>query len=556
MTQHQFLRRARNAAAALAVSALVLTGCSANQSSPGADAPERTLLTIPREDMGTFVRNFNPFSPNVAPMTQQAIYESMLIYNPADGTTTPWLATEWEVAEDGKSITFTLRDGVTWSDGEPLLGEDVAYTFELQRELLGGFDYLDAVTADGNTVTFTFNTAFSPALYEVGQQIIVPKHIWSAIDDPSKETNETPVGTGPYTEVAQFQDQSFVLEKNPNYWQPEKQQIEGIRMLAFAGNDGANLAAVNGDVDWAPQFMPNIEETFISKDPENRTYWFPPTGAMINWQLNTAKAPFDDVDVRKALSMAVNREQVTSIGMSGYTDPADCTGLSGAYEKWKSEEVLADCDWTEYNADAANALLDEAGYPKGEDGMRTLKDGSPFTFDISVGSASSDWLSVANVISQNLADVGITATVDAPDWATVVSGYELGEFDTGIVWSNNAPTPYQYFKGIMGTSTVKPVGEKTFENYHRYGNEEADQLLADFAATSDEAEQSELADDLQEVYSENAPTVPLFPGPEWGAYTDVNFEGWPTEDNPYATLSVRAPTTVLVLTSLTPASAQ
>lgn len=556
MTHPRFLRSVRNAAAVLGLSVLVLTGCSANPPSTSADGPERTLLTIPREDMGTFVQNFNPFSPTVAPMTQQAIYESMLIYNPADGTTTPWLATEWEVAEDGKSIVFTLRDGVTWSDGEPLVGEDVVNTFDLQREILGGYDYLDTVTADGNTVTFTFTTPFSPALFEVGQQIIVPEHVWSAVEDPSRETNAVPVGTGPYTEVAQFQAQSFVLEKNPNYWQPEKQQIEGIRMLAFAGNDGANLAAVNGDVDWAPQFMPNIEETFISKDPENRDYWFPPTGAMINWQLNTAKAPFDDVDVRKALSMAVNREQVTSIGMTGYTEPADCTGLSGAYENWKSDEVLADCDWTEYNVDAANALLDEAGYAKGADGMRTMEDGSPFAFDISVGSASSDWLSVANVISQNLADVGITATVDAPDWATVVSGYELGEFDTGIVWSNAAPTPYQYFRGMMGTSTVEAVGEKTFENYHRYGSEEAEQLLTAFAASSDEAEQGDIVNQLQEVYSENAPAVPLFPGPEWGAYTDVNFEGWPTEENPYATLSVRAPTTVLLLTSLKPASAE
>ncbi|MCI1041560.1 ABC transporter substrate-binding protein, partial [Pseudomonas putida] len=81
-------------------------------------------------------------------------------------------------------------------------------------------------------------------------------------------------------------------KKNPNYWQPEKQKIAGIKMLAFAGNDGANLAAANGDVDWAPQYIPNIEKTFVSKDKEHRQYWFPATGAMINWQLNTTKAPF------------------------------------------------------------------------------------------------------------------------------------------------------------------------------------------------------------------------------------------------------------------------
>ena len=96
-------------------------------------------------------------------MVQQSIYESLLIFNPAKGDTTPWLATEWKSAEDGKSITFTLRDGVKWSDGQPLVADDVAYTFELQKKIKGGYDYLDTVTADGaNKVTFSFNKPWSP----------------------------------------------------------------------------------------------------------------------------------------------------------------------------------------------------------------------------------------------------------------------------------------------------------------------------------------------------------------------------------------------------------
>jgi len=149
-------------------------------------------------------------------------------------------------------------------------------------------------------------------------------------------------------------------------------------------------------------------------------------------------------------------------------------------------------------------------------------------------------------------DIGVEVTVDAPDWATVTSSYEDGTFDSGIVWANNAPTPYQFFRGVMSTETVKAVGEKTFENYHRFGLPEADTLLAQFAATSDTTAQHAIVDRLQELYADNAPVIPLFPGPEWGAYTDVRFTGWPTEDDPYATLNVRAPTTVLVLTTLEP----
>jgi len=529
-----------------------LTGC-AGGATTGGDLDGTQLLTIPREDLATFTRNFNPFSPNTAPMTQQAIYEPMLVFNPADSTTTPWLATEWKEAKDGTGITFTLREGVKWSDGEPFTAEDVAYTFELQKEIAGGYEYVDSVKAtDDHTVVFSFNKPYSPALYEVGQQVIVPEHIWSKIDDPAKATNENPVGTGPYTEVSNFQSQSYELRRNSHYWQPDKQKIEGIRMLAFAGNDPANLATTNGETDWADQFIPNIQNTFVSKDPEHRHYWFPPIDAMINWQLNTTKAPFDDVKVRKALGMAIDRDAITKVAMQDYTHPADCSGLSDAYEQWRDESVVKVCDWTTHDVDAANALLDEAGYPMGSGGVRTMPDGSPFSFDISVGGTSSDWLSVASIIAQNLKDVGVQAKVKSPDWSAVVASYEDGSFDSGIVWSNNSPTPYQFYTGVMSTTTVVPVGEQATQNYHRFGLPAADDLLDQFAKTSDTADQEKAVDGLEALFSANAPVIPLFPGPRWGAYNTTRFTGFPDEDNLYATLSTRTSTTVLVLTTLEP----
>jgi len=555
MAPSRTARRLRLAVLAPATAALLLTACSGGPAGSSGDASGNRLLTVPREDFATFTRNFNPFAPGsvTAPMTQQAIYESMLVYNPADGKTTPWLATAWQTAPDGKSATFTLRQGVKWSDGKPFGAEDVVFTFALQKKVLGGLEFLDSVRADGaDKVVFTFTKPYSPAQFELGKQIIVPKHVWESVADPAKDTNPNPVGTGPYTQVANFQSQSYELRRNPNYWQPEKQQIAGIRVLGFAGNDSANLALANGEVDWTQSFVPDIEKSFVAKDPKHNHFWYPPTGSTVNWQLNTTKAPFDDPAVRKALSRAVDRDKITKVGMNGYTRPADCTGLSGNYDKWRDTALAASCTWTTFDADAAGRALDAAGYPKGADGKRKLKDGKPFAFDISVGSASSDWLSVARIISQNLAEVGVTATVKSPDWAAVVSGYETGSFDSGIVWSDNGATPYSFYKTQMSTAAVKPVGEKAVNDYHRFGDPKADELLDRFAAAGDEARQKSIAGELQRLYSEDAPVVPLFPGPEWGAYTDARFTGWPTRDNPYATLSNRGDTTVLVLTSLKP----
>lgn len=97
------------------------------------DTSGNQLLTIPREDLATFTRNFNPLSPQAAPMTLQAVYEPLAVHSMADAKDTPWLATTWEQAKDGRSLTFTLREGVKWSDGQALTADDVVYTFELQK---------------------------------------------------------------------------------------------------------------------------------------------------------------------------------------------------------------------------------------------------------------------------------------------------------------------------------------------------------------------------------------------------------------------------------------
>ena len=544
-------------AASLAIGALALTGCTAGDTSGGTangGGSSSGLLTIPREDTATFTSNFNPFSPKALPMTQQSVFEPLMIVNPVKGDPVPWLGTSWKADEDGMGVTFTLRDGVKWSDGQPLTADDVVYTFELQKKIQGGFEYLDKVSAvDAHTVRFDFNKPYAPGLYEVGQQVIAPKHVWSQIADPAKATNDNPVGTGPYTQVSQFETQSFELDKNPNYWQPEKQQLTGIRMLAFAGNSGANLALQNGDVDWSDQFIPNVQKTFVDKDPAHRHFWYPTTGGTINWQLNTTKAPFNDPVVRKALSMAVDRDQVTSLGMSGYTHPADCTGLSDAYTTWRDQSIVDKCEWTKLNVDKANQMLDDAGYKKGADGIRTLKDGKPFQFKFSVGSASSDWLSVGQIISKDMEKLGVKVEVNSPDWSQVVSGYTDGSFDSGIVWSNAGATPFEFYRGVMSQKVVVPVGEKANENYHRFGDAEATATLDKLAATADPAAQKTLVDSLEARFNDVAPVIPLFSGPAWGAYTDQRFTGWPSSDNPYATLSARSATTVLVLTSLKPA---
>lgn len=525
-------------------------------------------VTVSSQQQATWTRNFNPFVADNRFPTNNGVYEPSMIYNTVKGELVPWLATDYAWSDGDKTLTLTYREGVKWSDGKPFTAKDVAFTFNLLKNtaglagpasgaMFGDNAYIASVEAPNDTTAvFTFARVFTPGLYDIVHQNIVPEHVWQAVEDPVTFLNENPVGTGPFTEVTRFQNQIYAVGKNPNYWQEGKPYIAGMRFPAYPGNDQANLATINGENDWAGNFIPDIERTYVSKNPDNFGYWFPPTGATVMLYLNTTKAPFDDPNVRKAVSMAINREQIVTVAMYNYTKPADVTGLSDAYPNFKVEEPssLVDADWTQYDMAKANEMLDAAGLTMGPRGTRTLPDGTPLSFDINVVSGWSDWVSAVNIIAQNLKAVGIDASVKTYDFSAWFDRVQKGEFTASIGWSSGGATPFNYYRGQMSELSLVPVGEAAGENWHRFVNEQADELLAQFVSTSDPAEQQELATQLQEAFAETAPAVPLFPGPMWYEYNTTDFTDFPTEEDPYVVGSPfnAAAEALLVMTTIKP----
>lgn len=525
-------------------------------------------VTVSSQQQATWTRNFNPFVADNRFPTNNGVYEPSMIYNTVKGELVPWLATDYAWSDGDKTLTLTYREGVKWSDGKPFTAKDVAFTFNLLKNtaglagpasgaMFGDNAYIASVEAPNDTTAvFTFARVFTPGLYDIVHQNIVPEHVWQAVEDPVTFLNENPVGTGPFTEVTRFQNQIYAVGKNPNYWQEGKPYIAGMRFPAYPGNDQANLATINGENDWAGNFIPDIERTYVSKNPDNFGYWFPPTGATVMLYLNTTKAPFDDPNVRKAVSMAINREQIVTVAMYNYTKPADVTGLSDAYPNFKVEEPssLVDADWTQYDMAKANEMLDAAGLTMGPRGTRTLPDGTPLSFDINVVSGWSDWVSAVNIIAQNLKAVGIDASVKTYDFSAWFDRVQKGEFTASIGWSSGGATPFNYYRGQMSELSLVPVGEAAGENWHRFVNEQADELLAQFVSTSDPAEQQELATQLQEAFAETAPAVPLFPGPMWYEYNTTDFTDFPTEEDPYVVGSPfnAAAEALLLMTTIKP----
>ncbi len=543
---------------ALALAALV-AGCTAS----AAPSPSPNVLSVSVEQASAWTRNFNPLLVGAARWpTRSGIYEPLLIWNAAATTWVPWLATAYRWSADHQTLTLTVRDGVSWSDGAPFSAADVTFTFELLRrhralDGSGLWDFLAAVrTVDARTVELTLQRPFVPGLVEIVQQSIVPAHIWRGVADPVAFTNPNPVGTGPFTEVRVFRNQVWELGRNPRYWQAGKPAVDALRMIAYPSNDQANLALVEGEIDWAGNFVPAIERTFVARDRAHHGYWYPPTGSTVYLYPNTQRAPLDDVRVRKALSLAVDRQRVVDIGLYGYARPSDGTGLSDAYAGWRDPAVAAD-GWVRHDARAAAALLDEAGWRRGADGVRE-KDGRRLALSLEVVSGWSDWVRAAQVIARDLGDVGVAVTLRAYEWSAWFQRLQSGAFELAIACpslglSFDAPTPYYAYHWISSTSAARPPGELLPTNWNRFGDARTDALLAALERSDDDAAERALVRQLEARFVATAPAIPLFGSPLWGAFNSRRFVGFPSANEPYAKLSPHSePEDLLVLVRLSP----
>jgi peptide/nickel transport system substrate-binding protein len=504
-----------------------------------------TALTLTQEQQASWIRNFNPLiAPGTARFpTRAGVYEPLMIFNTLKGEFVPWLAVKHEWSADSKKLTLSLRPGVKWSDGQPFTAKDVAFTFELLKQhkaldFPAVWSFLEGVQAkDETTVEFTLVRPYVPGLVYIVHQPIVPEHKWKDVKDPVTFTNETPVATGPFTEVKVFQNQIFELGRNPHYWQPGKPAIQSLRFPAYPGNDQANLALLTGELDWAGSFVPDIERVFVSKDKENNHYWFPLVGNTTTLYVNNTKKPFNDVRVRKAFSMAIDREQIVKVAMYGYTRPSDATALSDAHNIWRNPQAVEAGDWTKLDLAKANALLDEAGYKRGEDGIRAGPDKTPLRFEINVVTGWSDWVRAVQIMAQNLKQIGVDASLKTYDFSPWFERLQKGEFDLSMGWTSEEPTPYHFYRDLMGTETLRPVGEVAARNWGRYASKDADALLRAFESSNDFEEQKKLAGQMQMLFVQNAPVIPLFPGPSWGEFSTRRFTNFPNKDNPYAKLT-------------------
>ncbi|HLS15955.1 MAG TPA: ABC transporter substrate-binding protein [Beutenbergiaceae bacterium] len=548
--------RIGQSAAGLAAGALVLAACSnGGDGGDGGDGGEVSIepLTIHANSANSYQPNFNPFSATANHGTRGMIYEPLILVSPMtedDGQ--PWLAESMEFNEDGTVATFTLREGVEWSDGEAFDAEDVAFTFNLMTEesaantaalALDGAEVIDEYTVE---VSFTETSfAFEPA---IGNTVIVPEHVF-AEEDPIEFQNEEPVGTGGFV-LDTFDQQLYTLSANPTYWNAEELEVEELHYPANS-EQTFTTSLQSGELDWSGGFVANIDDIYVSQDPENRGYWYP-GGGLVSLVPNLQNEPFDDPAVREALSLGMDRHQIAEVAMEDYTTPAHPTGLPlPAYEDSLSAET-AD-DELGYDVDQANQILDDAGYEMGSDGVRTTPDGDRMSYNLEIPSSYVDWVTITGLLEEQYAELGIEVSPQGVSFESWVETRNNGTFDITIASVAIGQTPFDMYRSIMSSEYRNDEGSVT-ANFSRYYTDEADEALLAYANTDEEAEQQAALEDLQALMVEEMPMVPMIQAPNWFQFNTANWEGWPSEEDPYAFgAPFQSPDNILVVQNLTPA---
>ncbi len=511
---------------------LILT--AALGSAAHAQNPKSTFTIVRSTQWGA--QNYNPYVPGDQHLlpTNSAIYESLFFVNSINGKVTPVLGTKYAWSKDNKTLTVTTRDGVKFTDGKAFSANDAAFSFNYLKSYpaldTSGLwkSGLSAVKAtNASTLVFTFATPNTPIFQYIAATPIVPQHLWKDVKDPSTFTNTKPVGTGPFV-ADSYSQQALRVLKNPNYWMEGKPSVDALVWIATSTNDAAQLKLLSGEADFGYVGISD-PKTYAAKSP-NASYWWPTNN--INFlYFNTVKAPFNDVGFRKGVAAAINTKEVADKAYAGAVAAASPAAVFPGQQK----EWLANATKSTFDVTAADKALTAAGYKKDGSGNRLGKDGKALpSFKILVGAGWTDFITMAQVIGNNLKKVGINTSIDQQAWGSYSGGLQTGSYDMGISWGwGNGSTPYYTFNAAFNPDFSAPVGKTAPSNLSRYTNPAITKALDTFSTTSNAATQQKAMTTIVSTVMKEQPWVPLTDRVNFGLFNTSKFTGFPSAADPY-----------------------
>lgn len=482
--------------AALVVS--LLLGCGGESAERSGGSRDGDSVVIALDPGSEPEAGFDPaYGWGAGEHVHEPLIQSTLTVTNTDLTIGYDLATGYSVSEDGLTWQVTIRNDVKFTDGEPLTAEDVAFTYNTVKETssVNDFTMLDhAEAADDTTVIFHMTRPFSIWPYTMAEVGILPEH---AYDSATYGTE--PVGSGRYILKQWDKGQQVIMEANPDYY-GEAPKMKQVTIL-FMEEDAAFLAAQSGQVDLAYTSATYSEEEMEGytlaayESVDNRGLNLPAIPETTDSEGRAVGNDFtSDVLVRRAINIGVDRQEMIDHVLNGYGSPAYsvCDQLP-----WYNE-----ASEVSYDPEGAAALLDEAGWVLGEDGVRE-KDGVQAKMNLLYSNGDSVRQALAADFADQMEELGIICTIEGVGWDTA---YDRA-LSEPLLWGWGAHTPMELYN-IYHTIEGNTVDGKDLAQYSPYANETVDTYMDQALAESD----------LEEAYT-------LWQQAQWDGTTGVTQEG-------------------------------
>jgi peptide/nickel transport system substrate-binding protein len=422
-----------------------------------------------------------------------------------DGTPAPELATSWTVSPDGKVITFTLRQGVTWHDGKPFTSADVQYTFEslspLHPRASAVFKNVASITTpDPMTVVITLKQPYGPFLdfLTADNAGIEPKHLYEGTDALRNPYNQHPVGTGPFKFQSWKPGQQIVLVRNPNYWDKGKPYLDRLVFQIMPDANSRVTALQTGDVDYVSNYdmaissLPQLRQNPSIYIGTNRGVARP-----LLLMYNTKTPALEKPAVRQALFEAINRPLLLATAFSGLGKPG-VSSISPSFQ-WAYSPAVDYMKTYAFSTAKANADLDAAGFPVKSDGVR-------FTIRMEYDPTVSGYTETAQVIRDEWKQVGVNLVLAPREnnvWLNDV--YKTKDFDTAIGIFNSGGDPALGVDRMYRCAPPNTINN----NATQYCNPALDKLFDQAAAVYDKTERAKYYAQTQAIIAKDLPNAVL-----------------------------------------------
>jgi peptide/nickel transport system substrate-binding protein len=430
--------------------------------------------------------------------------ESLLTYD-EDFNPQPLLATEWTVAEDGLRYWFKLREGVKWHDGKDFTAEDVAFSILALKEhhprgraTFASVEQANVLAPNEVELILSKPAPFLLSAFASFEAPIVPKHLYEGTNIPENPHNAAPIGTGPYKFVEWVRGSHALFTRNENYWGAPKPHLDQI-IFRFIIDPAAAVAAIEtGEVQVSTTNIPLTDVERLKANPnlvvDTRPAPYSPSIARAEFNLENPYLA--DIKVRHAIAHAVDKDFIVNTIYLGYA-----TRLDGPVSPDLTRFFTPDLPKYAFDPAKADALLDEAGYPKGADGWR-------FKLFIDPTQPSGPPKQTAEYFAQALAKVGIQVELRTQDFATFVKRvFTDRDFDIAIEGMSNLYDPTVGIQRLYWSKNFKPG--VPFTNGSKYSNPEVDRLLEAAAVEVDQAKRVELFNQFQRIVVEDLPTLDI-----------------------------------------------